>query len=193
MKKGFSLLELLVSLGIFLGMLLVLSNFQVNVFSQNTMIGSSLQAESETRSSLKKLLAELRAAVISETGGYPIALASGSAITFYSDRDGDDLKEQIRYFLNGSSLQKGIIKPTGSPPSYVPANEKIVTEVHSLTNLTTIFTYYDDAGQLLPEPINLPDVRLIKITYTVDADANRPPAPFTLESQVSVRSLKLSD
>lgn len=194
MKKttasGFTLLEILFTLGIFLGLLWVLGNFQVNVFSENTAIGNSLTAESEARLSLKKTIAELRAAVQSELGGYPIALATGSSLTYYSDADGDGAAEQYRYFLNGSTLQKGKIIPTGSPLAYVSGNERITTEISHLTNINGLFTYFDAAGGQLPEPINLPNVRLIKIIYTIDADPNRPPGPITLGSQVSVRSLK---
>ena len=188
--QGFGLLELLVSLSIFVGILWLLGNFQVNVFSQNNFIGSGLNAEFETRTSLKKLIAELRAAVISDTGTYPIALATGSALTFYSDRDGDGLVEQIRFYVSGNKIYKGVIKPTGAPLSYVAGNEKITTEVNFITNSTTVFTYFDANTAQLNEPINLPEVRLIKITYTVDENASRPPAPLTLSAQVSVRSLK---
>ncbi len=191
MKKGFGILELIVSLGIFVMVVWVLANFQVNVFSQKSIIGSGLTAEFEARTSLKKLIAELRAAVISDTGSYQIALATGSSLTFYSDRDGDNLVEQIRYYLNGSTLQKGVIKPTGAPLQYVAGNERITREVGNLTNLVSLFTYYDAAGAVLPEPIDLPLVRLIEVTYTIDDNPSKPPAPFTLSSQVSVRSLKL--
>lgn len=189
-QRGFGLLELLVTMGIFLIMIFVLTNFQVNVFSQKNFIGSSLNAEFEARTSIKKLIAELRAAVISDTGAYQIATATGSALTFYSDRDGDGLVEQIRYYLSGSTLQKGVIKPTGAPLAYVAGNEKITTEVYNITYLTSLFTYYDEDGAQLSSPVNLPDVRLIKITYTVDDNPNKPPSAFTLSSQVSVRSLK---
>lgn len=191
MKQGFGILELLVSLGIFVAIVWVLANFQVNVFSQKSIIGSGLTAEYEARTSIKKLIAELRAAVISDTGSYQIALATGSSLTFYSDRDGDGLVEQLRYYLNGPTLQKGVIKPTGAPLQYVAGNEQTTREVGNLINTTSLFTYYDASGVVLPEPIDLPLVRLIKITYTIDDNLNKPPAPLTLSSQVSVRSLKL--
>src|SRR3989344_4644245 len=116
-----------------------------------------------------------------------------TAFTFYSDIDDDGLKEKVRYFLNGPLLQKGVIKPTGSPLSYNPASEKITTLIPNVTN-ATIFTYYDEnydgAGAELTSPINIPVVRLVKITITIDKDPNRAPVTTIFSTQVSIRNLK---
>lgn len=195
-KRGFSLVEILITLGIFSLIILALINFQINVFSQNTLISNSLNADSEMRSALKKIVAELRGAAQSDIGTYQIAAATKNSLTFFSDVDGDGHREQIRYFLNGSSLARGLIKPTGNPLAYVAGSETLTTLVHFIANPNQdIFAYYDQnyAGTStlpLSEPINIPLLRLIKITLTVEADPLRPPAPLTLGSQVSIRSLK---
>jgi prepilin-type N-terminal cleavage/methylation domain-containing protein len=194
-KHGFSLIEILVTLGIFSLIILVLVNFQISLFSQNTFISNSLNADSEMRTALKKMVAEIRGAAQSDTGAYQIGTATKNSLTFFSDVNGDGRREQIRYFLIGTSLMRGLIKPTGNPLTYVVGSETLTTLVHSIANPNQeIFAYYDQnyAGTqtALAEPINIPLVRLIKITLTVDADPNKPPAPLTLGSQVSIRSLK---
>lgn len=199
MKKikqlGFSLVEILVALGIFSLIILALANFQVDVWSQNNLINSSLNADSEMRSALKKMVAELRGTAQSDTGTYQISTATKNTLTFFSDVDGDGRREQVRYFLTGTSLQRGLIKPTGNPLAYVAGTETLTTVVHSVANPNQeLFAYHDQnytgTETALVEPINIPLIRLIKITLTVDENPTKPPAPLTLGSQVSIRSLK---
>ncbi len=194
-KQGFSLIEILVALGIFGLIILALANFQWSLFSQNTLINSSLNADSEMRSALKKIVAELRGAAQSDTGVYQIAEATKNSLTFFSDVDGDGRREQVRYFLTGTALMRGLIKPAGNPLAYNPALETLTTMVHAIANPNqAIFSYHDQnysgSEVALTEPINIPLVRLVKITLTVDENPNKPPSSLTLSSQVSIRSLK---
>ena len=194
-NQGFSLIEILVAMGILVLMLWVIANFQADVFTQNNFISNSLNADSEMRSAIKKMVAELRGAAQSENGTYQIFSATKNSLIFYSDIDGSGLKSQVRYYLTGTDLRRGIILPTGSPLAYVVGNEKLTTLIHNTANVNQqIFYYYDEgysgSESALTEPINLPLVRLIKIILTADADINKPPAPITLESQVAIRSLK---
>ncbi|MEK7552678.1 MAG: hypothetical protein AAB505_01050 [Patescibacteria group bacterium] len=193
-KLGFGLLEFLVTLGIFVIIIVVLTSFQTNIFSQNNLLNNSLVADSEMRTAMKRLIAELRGAAQSDTGAYQLAVASGSTMTFYSDIDSDGLHEQLRYFVDGTTLKRGVIKPTGSPLAYVSGNEQVTSLIKNLANPTQVFSYYDDnytgSESALVAPIDIPNVRLAKITFTVDADPTRPPAPLTLTSQVAIRSLK---
>lgn len=193
--NGFSLIEILVALGIFTLVLWVVANFQADVFSQNTFIFGSLNADSEMRSAVKKMVAELRGTAQSDTGTYQFTLATKNSLTFFSDIDASGVRSQIRYYLNGTTLERGVIKPTGSPLTYVSANEKITKLVYNIANPNQqIFSYYDEnysgSETALAEPINLPLIRLVKIVLTVDADSKKPPLPLTLESQVVIRSLK---
>jgi len=139
------------------------------------------------------MTSEIRTASIADTGAYVIGLATASAFIFYADIDSDGLKEKIRYFLNGPLLQKGVVKPVGSPLTYNEANEVISTLVSNITN-TSIFDYYDKnyTGTETPLvfPVNIALVRLVKITLTVDKDANRTPEPITFSTQISIRNLK---
>ena len=196
MKKGFSVIEILIVLGIMALILWVLANFQADVFTQNNFISNSLNADSDMRSAIKKMVAEIRAAAQSDTGAYQIASTTKNNLIVYSDLDASGLRSQIRYFLTGSTtLMRGVIKPTGSPLTYVAANEKLSTLVTNIANTNQEIFYYYDEGYTgseapLTYPINISSVRLIKIVLTVDADPNKPPGPITMESQVAIRSLK---
>lgn len=194
-KNGFSLAEIVVVTAIIAIVTLVLVNFQVSIFRQNTFLANSLTGEQDARLVLKHLVAELREAVPSEAGAYPITLADKDKLTFYSDVDHDGFHDRLRYFLATTTLMRGVLKPTGAPLVYVEGNEKVSPVITNVVNPSgQIFSYYDKnyAGTSTPLilPLNIPDVRLVKISLMVEADPNRSPAPVTYEGQVSIRSLK---
>jgi len=192
-KKGFSIIELLIGLGIFIFIFGALTLFSRNIWVYSSFVGTGLSDVNNGRSALKTMIAEIRTASTADTGSYVINLATPDAFTFYSDIDSDGLKERIRYFLSGSNLKKGVTKPTGSPLYYNSANEIISTLIPNITN-TTIFEYYDKnydgTTAALTTPINIPLVRLIKITISIDKDPNRAPDTTTFSTQISIRNLK---
>lgn len=191
-KNGFTIIETLFGVAIFVLVVGVLTFFSRNVWIYNSFISAGLTDTDTERQMLKTMVAEIRTASSSSTGAYAILEANSSSITFYSDIDNDGLKEKIRYFQNGSLLQKSLVKPTGSPPAYNQANEKITTLASNMTNVS--FAYYDKNydGETPPLsfPVNIPLIRLVKITITLDSDPNRSPTPTVFSTQVSIRNLK---
>jgi len=193
---GFTLLETLIVVGLFVVLAVAIGAFSSDIWRQNTFVQHSLIAESEARGTLKQIIAEMRAMAPGHDGSYPLALASTTAITFFSDVDHDGLRERIRYYVASSSLMKGTIKPTGQPYVYTEANETVQTKVNNLVNTTAVFNFYDDnydgsaSSTALAFPVDISQVRLIKATIMIDADPNRSPVPLMFESQVSLRNLK---
>jgi prepilin-type N-terminal cleavage/methylation domain-containing protein len=183
MRHGFTLVEMLVAIGIFIlivGALFSLGRF---IFRQNVILQTGLLAGQDARQTLGRLAVELRAATTADTGAFAIAQAATSSLIFFSDIDGDGFHDRVRYFTSGATLKRGIIKPTGSPLSYNPASEILTTAVNRLANPNqTIFNYYDKnyAGTSTPmtAPIDFPAIRLVKATVGV----------YT--TQVVIRSLK---
>ncbi len=190
---GFTLVETLFGIAIFTLIVGALTLFSKNVWVYNSFVTGGLADVDAARVVLKTLTSEIRTASGADTGAYVINVATASSLTFYSDIDNDGLKERIRYFLSGTSLLKGVIKPTGSPLTYNVANEKISTLVDKLAN-SILFEYYDKNydGTTAPlsSPPNIPDIRLIKVTIILDKDPNRSPVPMTFSTQVSIRNLK---
>lgn len=191
-NKGFTLIETLIGVAIFVLVVGVLTLFSRNVWVYNSFIGGELEGVNAGRAALKTMVAEIRTASSGNNGAYAISQASGTSFTFYSDIYDDGLKEKVRYFLNGTNLQKGVIKPTGSPLSY-GGSEVITTLVSNVTN-SSIFDYYDKnydgTTAPLPSPVDVSAVRLVKITITTDAKSNRSSSPVTFSTQVSLRNLK---
>ena len=141
---------------------------------------------------------EIRSASESNLGAYPIVTAATSTFTFFSDLNNDGLKEQVRYFVSGSTLQKGVITPTGNPYVYTSGSEVDTIVVSNLTNggSTTlpVFQYYDDSytgtSSPLAQPVSVAAVRVVKINFVIDADPNRSPTSRVVTTQVEIRSLK---
>lgn len=194
-KSGFSVTEVLVSIFILSLIGLAVYSFQKDVFSLNRVISDSLTAQDEARRALKSMSAEIRTASPSSLGSYALVQTVTSSFTFYSNIDEDSFKERVRYFLDGTTLKKGVIKLSGAPLTYNPANESVIELIHDVANTTTsIFSYYDTnydgTTQPLAEPIDIATVRLVKITIVIDKDPQVPPGPLTLSTQISMRNLK---
>ncbi|OGI45463.1 hypothetical protein A2121_00860 [Candidatus Nomurabacteria bacterium GWB1_40_6] len=192
-EAGFTLVETLFGVAIFVLIIGALTLFSKSVWVNNSFISAGLVDTDAGRQVLKTIVAEIRTASTSDTGTYVINQAGVSSFTFYSNVDTDTLKEKVRYFLSGTTLQRGVIKPTGSPLSYNAVNETISILLENVQS-SSIFEYfdkdYDGTTASLSFPINIPNVRLVKITITTDADPNRPPAPMVFSTQVSIRNLK---
>lgn len=194
-ESGFSLIEILVGIGIFTLIGIAIYTFQRDVFSLNRVIVSNLSVQDEARRTLKVMSAEIRTASPSSLGAYALTQTATSSFTFYSNIDTDASKERVRYFLSGTTLKKGVIKPSGSPLTYNAANETITELIHNVAHTaTSTFTYYDEdydgTSPPLVEPIDVSAVRLVKITLVIDKDPAALPAPLTLTTQVSIRNLK---
>lgn len=171
-------------------------DFSRNTLRSNSVLSGELASEQDTRSAMREFLKESRASAPSEMGAYPVAAAATSSFTFFSDYDSDGVSERVRYFLEGGILKKGIIEPTGSPFTYNTANEVIKQEIRFVVNgtSTNLFNYYDTnyAGTTSPltTPIDVTQVRLVKMTVLIDAFPTRPPDAMSFTTQVSLRNLK---
>ncbi len=195
-NNGFSLIEIIIVIGIFSIIMIAVTSFQKNVLVYNKYSSDSLNSAQDARNIIKVMIRDLRIASPSNNGAFAIAQAATNTITFFSDTDGDGLKEQIRYYINNNILMKGTIKPTGSPPVYNSGNETLSTLAYNVKNATStaLFEYFDDnyAGTSSPMimPVSVTDIHLIKVNLMIDADPNRSPIPRLYTSQVNLRNLK---
>ncbi len=195
-ESGFTLVETLITLIIFLIVLVGTLNLYNDTINTNNALTGNLNAQLEIREAFRSMLSYIRSASPSAAGAYTIDTASSTYFAFYSDIDNDGIKEKVRYFLSGNTLKMGVIKPTGNPPVYVAANEKISALISDVANpvATPIFSYFDSSYNgstaALPVPINIPAVRLIKINVLIDHDPTKPPVAISFSTQVSIRNLK---
>lgn len=195
-KKGFTLVEVIISITIFILVIITISLFQFNVINHSNSSQISLSNIYESEAILKTMIKEMRTMKSSANGSYPILNVATSTITFYSDSDGNGIIEQIRYYLSTTTLYRGKTDPSGTPATYNINNESkkiLVTGVRNDSNFP-IFEYYSSVyagtSTSMTYPIDIKSVRLIKINLTIDSDPNKSPVPITFTSQTSLRNLK---
>jgi len=193
-QNGFTLIEIVIFIGLAAGILVLIGGFVNNLSSSSTYFQSSLAAEQDIQQTLSAITPELRAMAQSNLGNYPIEAASDTVFIFYSDIDHDGLFERVRYFVNGTALQKGVIKPTGQPLQYVVGNEIIKNVVRNLVAGAPIFSYfsgeYTGVEAPMALPIDIQNVRVVKITLAVDENVGVAPGPISMSAQVTPRNLR---
>jgi len=194
MNKGFTLIELIISIAIFSGLAFIISMFSLDVLDFGIFLGDNIVAQQEIHVTVRSLVAELRAMSQSANGSYLIESASQNSLVFYSDTDGDGLTERIRYFLSGTTLMKGVIKPEGIPIVYLPENERTTESVHNIYSPAgNLFSYYDSSftgsESELSFPINIPSVRLVKVNLTADPNPLDPSSRISFYTFVNIRNL----
>lgn len=195
-KRGMTMAEVIIAISIFLIIIGTVYAFEVNTFSYNKTISVALNTAQDAQVILRTLSYELRTMVPGANGSYPLVAAGTSTITFFADIDKNGLPEQIRYYMNGTSMMRGTISPAGSPYVYNPATEtvkQIATNIRNSSS-TPIFEYYDGTydgnDAALVQPVAVSAVRLVKISLNIDYDPNAPPISRVYTSQVTLRNLK---
>ncbi|OGM90478.1 hypothetical protein A2999_00910 [Candidatus Wolfebacteria bacterium RIFCSPLOWO2_01_FULL_38_11] len=182
-NKGFTLLEILMGISILAALVFAMSLFFYNVSNLGNVFIQSYETQQEIQLTFQLMIPEARSMDISNIGSYPLAEAASSSIKFYSDFDGDGFYDQIRYFLDGATLKKGFLTPTGNPLTYNSANEIITDAVHDIVASTSsIFSYYDanytGSEAVLNFPVVIADVRVIKINLTAKQQNQNSPVSF---------------
>lgn len=195
-EAGFTFVETIIGVSIFLIVSFLVSTFARDIFSLNYVLQGNLNAEIDSRHVVKIIVTELREAGPSALGAYAIASATPSNLIFYSDVDNDGIREKVRYFISGSSLKRGVVAPTGSPLVYDDTTEKLSTIISGFVSSSTLplFQYhsssYAGTSSPLTIPVDISSIRLVKVTVIIDKDPNRSPISIITTSQVSVRNLK---
>ncbi len=193
--RGFTILEVIISVGIFSLIITAISVLQIKILRDNQISKARSTLDQQSLLVLRNFTSEIRAAQIPNDGSFPVASSTDSVVSFYADRSGDGIVERIRYFVENGSLKRGLIVPTGQPLSYDSANESVSSMVDNVITAPPYFIYYGssfDGSTSTPpltQPVSPADVRLVELHISVDprvADQ----MPRTLETRADIRSLK---
>lgn len=194
-NAGFTLFEIMVTIGVITIILVPLTRLQVNILSYNVFFQNTISLQDEARRALQNFSSEVRSAVPAENGSYLIGEAKDNSFIFYRDINHDGNAERIRYFKEGNELKKGVIIPLGNPPTYSLSNEKIISIAHNVKNSETepVFSYFDRDydGQTSPlvQPIESTLIRLVKLNVVL-GEGNARQDKMNLSTQVSMRNVK---
>jgi prepilin-type N-terminal cleavage/methylation domain-containing protein len=189
-EDGFTLPELLVVMSL-LG---VLFGAFAMTMGTTIRIGGEVEAvsvtQTEVRSAVDTLAADLRQAYSGSSAVAPIESMSASAIQFFSpDRQLPFHLRRIGYQVASGQLQRRTAVSTdtdGYPWTMNPASISSapwIRQADSLTS-TSVFTYVDEDGKSTAVPAN---VRTIRISVTV-APQTTPTRTFTYQTSVKLRT-----
>lgn len=195
-KKGFTMLELLVALGIFSLIIVSVAWLVIHGFRYNAVIWEQLKTQSDGRRVLRETVDVVRKAEQSSIGSYPIANAGAYDLIVYSNIDFDSYREKVRFWLDGTTLKRNTVKPSGSPLSYSGAGQTVEL-AHDAVNIAkgeAVFSYFDEnyTGVEAPmaQPVDTTKIRIIRVRLELEKDPTETPKPLRVESTVQVRNLK---
>lgn len=196
LNSGFTLIEVILSVAIFVIVGIGITALANSIFSHNRVTGTQSADADQARKASFKLMQELRNASSSNTGGHAVGEASNQQLTFYSNVDGGTDVERLRYYISNGKLYRGLLKPTGSPLTYNAANETSVVVQNNVVNgANPLFYYYNGnytgTEAALTQPVNITQVKLVKLDLQIDRNASRTGSQaYSVTSSGAIRSLK---
>jgi len=195
-SAGFTLLELLIAMGIFSLVITAGAWLLISGLRYNTIIWDQLQGQNDGRRALQQVVDIVRRSEESSIGAYAIVLADDNELIIFSNVDNDSYREKVRFWLDGTTLKRGVIKPSGNPLGYT-APEEVVELAHDVVNIaqsTPLFSYYDEdytgSESALETPADITAVKLIKVQLEIEKNPDKTPVPLHVESMVGIRNLK---
>ncbi|MCX6718962.1 MAG: prepilin-type N-terminal cleavage/methylation domain-containing protein [Candidatus Taylorbacteria bacterium] len=195
-SKGMTLVEMLVAIAIFMVIMIVVSVFEVNVFSYRKIASDSYTTAQDAQTILRTMTKEIRIMSPGGDGSYALQTAATNTVMFFADINGDGGKERVKYTFSGTSILRAITSPSGSSPVYLNSNTSTSTIIVNVRNGTStpVFEYfdsnYDGNDSPLAQPVTTTAVRLIKLNITLDVDIKQSPMSRTYSTQVTLRNLK---
>lgn len=194
-KRGLSLIETMVAVGIFVLIMSGMIGMISFGFRSRDVTWEQMLTQSEGRRVVQDFVNELRSANQSSIGAYPIEKAEANQLVFFSNIDSDSYRERIRYFLSGTDFKKGVTKPSGNPLKYNTSTESIIVIAHDVVNSSTpVFKYFTQSfsgsQSAMSSPVTTTLVRVVEVTLTMEENPRLSPAPFVVQAKAQIRNLK---
>jgi type II secretory pathway pseudopilin PulG len=192
--KGFTIIEVVVTIGIFSFIIVTMLMFTARSYSSFFSLNDKTSVVTKARQAVDVLGGEMREAQSSDIGAYALVSATATELIFYANVDASSDIERVRYTISGSDFLRGTIKPVGTPASYPPGNEQVKTIINALVPGSTTFTYYPGTftGSEAPlsAPVNPASVRYIVLAISLDETPGEKPEPIDIVTGSTLRNLK---
>ncbi|HDQ16928.1 MAG TPA: prepilin-type N-terminal cleavage/methylation domain-containing protein [Candidatus Vogelbacteria bacterium] len=166
-KKGFSLIELLIVLGIAIFIILAIWYLWIGSFRFNTEIRNNLTSVAEIRRAGELIAKDIRNISSPNEAIYPILEADSFSFSFLTiDTFGQKLR--VRYFSEDGQLKRGVVYLNSNPPYYDDSEEQSTVILRNIGDQQSpLFEYFDkhyQPGSLpLTEPVDINLIRLIGV------------------------------
>ncbi len=189
--RGITFIESLIWVAVFMIAMMALIVSLLSFYRANVYTLEQAQAVSDARRSVEGLVQTIREADYSGQGAYPLVAIATSSVTFYADVDQDPHTERVRYFLDGSSLKRGIVDPVGDPPAYTAAEEVTTVSpyIRNVLQQVDMFHFYDAAGAEVTNMTQVTDVRFVRMDIIVNVSPDRLPNELTVRSSATLRNI----
>jgi hypothetical protein len=197
LKSGFTIIEVSVA-----GVLIVALGFGIlslnKVIQDSQLFGiTNFTNVDQANFSLTQMTRELRTMRSGQNGAYAFVSGNDNDISFYTDYDYDGVSELVRYYLQDGTFYKSVIEPVGFPATYPQASAVVKPLSENVENTgTPVFLYFnedwpqDSTNNPLPTPVSIADVRLVRLSLTINSNDNVGTGGYTLNTNVSFRILK---
>lgn len=164
----------------------------VSFYRTNTYTLERTLALESARRGVISVATDIREARYGDNGAYPVVSLSPYEIVFYADTDVPGDIEQVRYFIQDGVLQKGIIRPTGSPAVYTSAEEiaQVIPYVRNEAQGVPLFKFYASTSAELLSTTAIRDLRFVEITILTDVNPVRAPEVVQLTGSATLRGVK---
>ena len=192
MERGMTLVETVVWVAVTLSAMLAIVTSVQYFYRTNNYAVEQAAAVSSAQRGIESMVKTMREASYSSNGAYPVIAISTSSVAFYADIDTDPFIERLRFYLDGDSLKRGMIDPSGDPPVYTNPEtiSSISDSVRNIDQGVTTFRYYDVNGNLMTDLNDISALRFIEVTVVVNINPFRLPNQFTLRSTAALRNLR---
>jgi hypothetical protein len=196
--RGMTLVEMMVAIGILVMAtggftLLYIRSLQTHAFT----IEEGMTALANSRA-VDGVIDELRRVKQGDNGDFPLVSVGDTDVIVYLNVDDDAGTERVHYFLEGTTLKRGITDPiVGTTVLYPSGDATVNTLATSVVNTADepVFSYYnkqypgDTAHNPLSGAIVLSDIRLIRVWLSMNIDPRHAPNNIAIESFAELRNL----
>ncbi len=196
-KSGMTLIETIVAIAIFTISMQAITLLFIKNWQARSFIMEEGQATLTVSRAVDGMVKNLRKIQQPDNGEFPIKSGGAFDLVVFFDIDNDNAIEKVHYFLENSRVYEGISEPNGSPPVYSDDDENVKMIANDIVNESDdpMFSYYnknypaDTANNPLSVPVNVSDVRLIKIHLMINIDPIKAPNNVNLETFVQLRNI----
>lgn len=185
------MIETLVWIAVFTSAMLALTSALLYFYRTSNYAIQQETATASAQRGIDLMVRTIREASYGSSGAYPIVSMGANDLKFYADIDDDPGIEEVHYSTSGTTLQKGVIDPTGDPPVYTGAEQTSVVSdyVRNVAQGASLFTYYDLNGTQMSDMTRIGDVRFVEVHLLIDVDVSKTPTPLELRSSAAMRNL----
>ena len=191
-SSGMTLIETVVWVAITTSAMLAIVTSVQYFYRTNNYAVEQAAAISSAQRGIESMVKTMREAAYSSEGAYPVIALATSSISFYADIDEDPFIEKVRYFIQEGSMMRGIVGPSGDPPTYTGTESvsSLSDYVRNTDQEVDAFQYYNASGTPMADLTKVGDMRFVQATIVVNVNPYRLPNQFTLRSTASLRNLR---